>query len=252
MSKKLTELTELAVAPDAADLLYIVDTSEPSSSASKCITVQNALASCVKEGDARLSDARTPTEHKSTHAAGGLDAISPSDIGAAALNDYTQVIFCAEIEAASSIASALIVGTEVNATSLVGDSLVIGWAAGTPVNVVPDATNQLAVRNGTAAQSLAVYRTSSNSNANYERVRLVSDGTRFFLRPENAGAGTLRPLIVRMAPQTVSALPTASSAGTGARAVVSDASSPTFGATVTGGGSTMIPVYSDGTDWRVG
>jgi hypothetical protein len=117
--------------------------------------------------------------------------------------------------------------------------------------IVEDGSNQIAIRAGGSAQSFAVYRTSTSGNSSYERVRLVADGTRFFLRPETAG-GTLRPLIVRMAPQTVSALPTASSAGTGARAVVSDASSPTFGSTVTGGGSTLIPVYSDGTNWRVG
>jgi hypothetical protein len=34
--------------------------------------------------DARLSDARTPTAHKSTHATGGTDALTASDIGAAA------------------------------------------------------------------------------------------------------------------------------------------------------------------------
>lgn len=125
----------------------------------------------------------------------------------------------------------------------------ITFNAGT--QVTEDAANQLAIRSGATAQSLAVYRTSSSGNAVYERVRLVADGTRFYLRPETAGS-TLRPLIVRMAPQTVSALPTASSAGTGARAVVSDASSPVFANAVTGGGSTLIPVYSDGSVWRVG
>ena len=39
---------------------------------------------------------------------------------------------------------------------------------------------------------------------------------------------------------------------TGDTALVTDALTPTFGATVVGGGAVKIPVYSDGTNWKVG
>lgn len=50
----------------------------------------------------------------------------------------------------------------------------------------------------------------------------------------------------------VADLPTAANAGVGARAFVTDSSVSTFGTTVAGGGSTKVPVYSDGTNWKVG
>jgi hypothetical protein len=50
----------------------------------------------------------------------------------------------------------------------------------------------------------------------------------------------------------VADLPSASESGSGARAFVSNALGPTFGATVVGGGSVKVPVYSDGTNWKVG
>jgi hypothetical protein len=51
---------------------------------------------------------------------------------------------------------------------------------------------------------------------------------------------------------TVSALPSASVAGTGARSFVTDANATTFASIVAGGGSNRVPVYSDGTSWRIG
>ena len=50
----------------------------------------------------------------------------------------------------------------------------------------------------------------------------------------------------------VSALPSASVAGVGARAFVNDALSPVFGSAVANGGSATVPVYSTGSAWNVG
>ena len=53
-------------------------------------------------------------------------------------------------------------------------------------------------------------------------------------------------------PATVANLPSAVTSGVGSRAFVTDSSVSTFGSTVAGGGSTKVPVYSDGTNWKVG
>ena len=53
-------------------------------------------------------------------------------------------------------------------------------------------------------------------------------------------------------PVAVADLPSASTAGVGSRAFVTDSSVSTFGTTVAAGGSTKVPVYSDGTNWKVG
>lgn len=57
---------------------------------------------------------------------------------------------------------------------------------------------------------------------------------------------------IKVPPVAVSALPLAATAGAGARAFVNDASSPTFGSAVTGGGAVLVPVYSTGSAWHVG
>ena len=51
---------------------------------------------------------------------------------------------------------------------------------------------------------------------------------------------------------TVATLPSAVTSGKGARSFVTDALSPTFGSTVAAGGAVATPVYSDGTNWKVG
>lgn len=69
------------------------------------------------------------------------------------------------------------------------------------------------------------------------------------------GANVISTNILKTVTTTVSSLPTASSAGAGARAFVTDANlaaSGNFGATISGSGSNNVPVYSDGTSWRIG
>jgi hypothetical protein len=51
---------------------------------------------------------------------------------------------------------------------------------------------------------------------------------------------------------TVATLPSASTSGVGARAFVTDALAPAFGVTVVTGGAVPVPVFSDGTNWKVG
>jgi hypothetical protein len=60
---------------------------------------------------------------------------------------------------------------------------------------------------------------------------------------------------IKATPTTVGALPAASTAGAGARTFVTNSAnslSSHHGQTVTGGGTDFVPVYSDGTTWRVG
>lgn len=42
------------------------------------------------------------------------------------------------------------------------------------------------------------------------------------------------------------------SAAAGIRAIVTDANATTFASIVASGGANIVPVYSDGTDWRIG
>ena len=51
---------------------------------------------------------------------------------------------------------------------------------------------------------------------------------------------------------TVATLPSAVTSGAGTRTFVSDSSVTTFNTTVAGGGTNTVPVFSNGTNWKVG
>lgn len=68
----------------------------------------------VASNDARLTDSRTPTSHKATHSTGGTDALAASDIGAAAA-----------IHAHGNVTSAGAIGTTANLPVITGASGVL-------------------------------------------------------------------------------------------------------------------------------
>ncbi|GAB7082277.1 hypothetical protein [Megalodesulfovibrio paquesii] len=89
MAKTIPQLPALASLADD-DALVMEDTSDAvTSRATVAQMVAYARSGMVPDTDARLSDARTPTAHKTSHAIGGADALTPSDIGAAAA-DHTH------------------------------------------------------------------------------------------------------------------------------------------------------------------
>ena len=57
---------------------------------------------------------------------------------------------------------------------------------------------------------------------------------------------------VKTTASTFAQLPTAATAGVGTRAFITDSSTTIFAATVAGGGANKVPIYSDGTNWKVG
>jgi hypothetical protein len=135
-------------------------------------------------------------------------------------------------------------------------ALDLSWSSGQNLNTLDlrlfrDAANTLAQRNGTDAQAFRVYNTYTDAS-NYERLSTTWSSNVCYTKPENAGTGSARLYVPVTGSTTVASLPSASTAGAGARAFVTDANATTFLSTVAGGGANKVPVVSDGTNWLIG
>lgn len=140
------------------------------------------------------------------------------------------------------------VGNDFNTYSDAG-MLVLG--ASKDVKHARDAANVAAQRNGTSAQTARWYNTYTDaSNGEWAEVTWSSNVA--YLRAQKNGTGTQRNLVPVTGTTTVGNLPAAATAGAGARLMVTDSNTTTFMATVAAGGSNIVPVVSDGTNWKVG
>jgi hypothetical protein len=145
-------------------------------------------------------------------------------------------------------------GLTIRGDGNVGFTSTTSPAGAVDLSIGRDAANTLAQRNGTNAQTSRIYNTWVNAS-NGEWLNIGWASNLCTIQPQANGTGTVRPLIVRHPPVTLATLPTAATAGAGARSVISDSSvamSGNFGAIAAGGGANMAPVISDGTDWRIG
>jgi len=106
--------------------------------------------------------------------------------------------------------------------------------------------------------SQGVLKLANNGQTDFDRLQLGGTADTFpaisrdgaGIKFTGAAAGSTS--WIKVPPVAVSALPLANTAGAGARAFVNDASAPTFGSAVTGGGAVLVPVYSTGSAWNVG
>lgn len=106
--------------------------------------------------------------------------------------------------------------------------------------------NQLSfLENPQGGDNVPIY---SGANGDTRRTSLTVLATWFATAMSNLTFGGY----AKVTPVLTANLPSAVTAGTGARAFVTDATATTYNSALTGGGSNRVPVFSDGTVWRIG
>ena len=87
------------------------------------------------------------------------------------------------------------------------------------------------------------------SNSNYSNVNVAAYLSTATI---NTSGNITTSGIIKLVPIAYNSLPLAATAGAGARAIINDSTGPTWSGIAGGGGGQVVPVYSDGTNWRWG
>lgn len=107
------------------------------------------------------------------------------------------------------------------------------------------AVNNIEIANSATGSGPAVRAKGSDTNID---IKLTPKGT--------GKVSTSAPIVggsyIATGFTTFSSLPSAATAGKGARHYITDCNTATFNAVAAGGGGNSVPVVSDGSDWRVG
>jgi len=118
---------------------------------------------------------------------------------------------------------------------------------------MPTINNLTAVTAVTASDQIPLY-SSANGDARKSSITILLDYIKANLGIAS-GTSFTASSYTKVTAVTVSNLPAAATVGAGARATVTDATQALtagIGAVVAGSGANTVPVFSDGTNWRIG
>jgi hypothetical protein len=194
-------------------------------------------------------DAMTATTdgiQNSAFGAGALDANTGGDYNTALGYNALTTATTANYNTGVGYRALNAVATGSNNTALGSDALLlatggnntaVGYQAG---NSITTGSNNTVIGHDADASSATVSNEVTIGNSSVTSFRVPGLSLTFSVKYFNQGTFT------------VATLPTAATAGAGARAFVTDANATTFASIVAAGGANGVPVYSDGTNWRIG
>jgi hypothetical protein len=162
----------------------------------------------------------------------GYDALS-----AVSTSNYSTGLGYRAINAATTNGGNTGVGADALLLATGSNNTAVGYAAG---NSLTTGSNNTVIGYDADASSATVSNEVTIGNSSVTLMRAPGLTMTVGLKWINNGT------------QTVAALVAAATAGAGARAVVTDANATTFHSIVAGGGANVVPVFSDGTNWRIG